>query len=103
MFNLLKRNIHRRAMDLKKAPTIVVIKTGKAPGAIGPYNQGTKVGNMVYTSGQIGMNLDGNLVGEDVESQTEQAMQNLKAVLEAGGASLESVFKTTVFLTVRKG
>ena len=62
-----------------------IITTKKAPAAIGPYSQAVRTGNLLFTSGQI-------------PKQTEQVMKNLIAVLEAGGASLESVVKTTVFL-----
>ena len=66
MLRKLKLNIFRSLMDTSKASIITILKTEKAPKAIGPYSQGTKVGNMVYTSGQIGMDLEGNLVGSDV-------------------------------------
>ena len=66
MLRKLKLNILRSLMDTSKASIITILKTEKAPKAIGPYSQGTKVGNMVYTSGQIGMDLEGNLVGSDV-------------------------------------
>lgn len=76
------------------------LKTDKAPKPVGPYNQGTRVGNMVYTSGQVGLTLEGKLAGDDVGAQAEQALKNVEAVLEAGSASFESTVKTTVFLTV---
>ena len=76
------------------------IETNKAPGAIGPYSQGMVTGRLVFTSGQIPLDpATGNLVGETIEEQSEQALKNLQAVLEAGGASLESVVKTTCFLS----
>ncbi|HSJ24085.1 MAG TPA: RidA family protein [Longimicrobiales bacterium] len=76
------------------------VETGAAPAAIGPYSQGIIVNGMVYTAGQIpldpaSMELVG---GDDVAAQTEQVMTNLAAILEAAGASLQSVVKTTVFL-----
>ena len=76
-----------------------IISTDKAPGAIGPYSQAVKAGNMVFCSGQIPIDpATGEFVSSDVTEQTEQVFTNLKAVLEAAGASLENVVKTTVFL-----
>ncbi len=76
-----------------------VISTDKAPGAIGPYSQAIKSGNMIFCSGQIPIDPStGEFVSEDVTEQTEQVFANLKAVLAAAGASLDDVVKTTVFL-----
>ena len=77
---------------------VKIIQTDEAPQAIGPYSQAMKVGNFVYTSGQIALTPDGEMVEQDVELQTAQVMRNLKAVLEAGGSSLQHVIKTTIFL-----
>ena len=75
------------------------ISTDKAPAAIGPYSQAMIVGNLVYTSGQIPINpASGNIDATDITSQTEQVLKNLTAVLEAAGASTDSVVKTTCFL-----
>ena len=75
------------------------IFTDKAPAAIGPYSQAMVVGNLVYTSGQIPINpASGNIEATDIVSQTEQVLNNLSAVLEAAGASTDSVVKTTCFL-----
>ena len=75
------------------------ISTSNAPAAIGPYSQAIKVGNTVYTSGQIALDpVSGTLNGADVEAQTEQVMKNLSAVLAAAGTSLDNVIKTTCFL-----
>jgi 2-iminobutanoate/2-iminopropanoate deaminase len=75
------------------------IFTENAPKAIGPYSQATIAGNMVYTSGQIPINpLTGNVVEGGAAEQSEQAMKNLKAVLEAAGSSMEKVIKTTIFI-----
>ena len=64
-----------------------------------PYVPGTKRGSLVFTSGQVALDSEGKLVGNgDVRAQTRQVLQNLKAVLEEGGATLEDVMKTTVFL-----
>ncbi len=76
-----------------------VIKTNKAPKAIGPYSAGIKTESFVYTSGQLGINPEtGTIVEGGIEEETKQALKNLQAVLEAGGADLASVVKTTVFL-----
>ncbi len=76
-----------------------IISTTKAPAAIGPYSQAVRAGNFLYTSGQIPINPEtGEIVEGDTAKQTEQVLKNLKAVLEAGGATLENVVKTTVFL-----
>ncbi len=76
-----------------------VIATDKAPAAVGPYSQAVRVGNLIYTAGQLGI-IPGtkSFAGPDIEAQTRQALENLKAVLEAAGSSLEHVVKTTVFL-----
>ncbi|MBI9048605.1 MAG: RidA family protein [Anaerolineaceae bacterium] len=76
-----------------------VIITDKAPKAIGPYSAGIQANGFVYTSGQLGMDPQtGNFVEGGVEAETKRALQNLQAVLEAGGSGLEYVLKTTVFL-----
>lgn len=76
-----------------------IIATEKAPGAIGPYSQAVKVGNMVFCSGQIPIDVaTGEFVSDDVAEQTTQVLKNLSAVLEAAGTSLNNVVKTTVFL-----
>jgi 2-iminobutanoate/2-iminopropanoate deaminase len=75
------------------------ISTEKAPGAIGPYSQAVKAGNMIFCSGQIPIDpVTGEFVSSDVAEQTRQVLKNLNAVLEAAGASLSGVVKTTVFL-----
>ncbi|MEX1157411.1 MAG: RidA family protein [Thermomicrobiales bacterium] len=77
-----------------------VVATDKAPGAIGPYSQAIKVGNLVFTAGQIPLDpATGKLVEGDIAAQTEQVMKNLQAVLEASGSSMGRVVKTTCFLT----
>jgi 2-iminobutanoate/2-iminopropanoate deaminase len=75
-----------------------IISTDKAPAAIGPYSQAVKIGNMIFTSGQIPLDLNGNKVSEDIQAQTVKVLDNLKAVLEAGGSNLDNVIKTTVFI-----
>ena len=75
------------------------ISTDKAPKAIGPYSQAVKVGNLVFTSGQIPIDpVSGNIEATDITSQTEQVMKNLDAVLSAAGTSLGRAVKTTCFL-----
>ena len=79
---------------------ITKIATTDAPAAIGPYSQAIAVGNMVYTSGQIALDpVSGTLNGSDIETQVEQVMKNLAAVLAAAGTSFEKVVKTTCFLS----
>ena len=75
-----------------------VIQTPNAPAAIGPYSQAMVVGDLLFTSGQIPLRADGTLVEGDIVAQTQQVLANLKAVIEAAGASLSKVVKTTVFL-----
>lgn len=76
-----------------------IVSTEKAPAAIGPYSQGVRIGNLVYTAGQVAIDpAVGKLVAGDVGVQTEQVMKNLQAVLESAGTSLQNVIKTTVFL-----
>lgn len=77
--------------------------TDKAPAAIGPYSQGVRVGNLVFTAGQVGL-VPGTkeFAGSDIASQTRQALQNVQAVLEASGSCLAHVVKTTVFLADMK-
>jgi len=75
-----------------------VIQTPNAPAAIGPYSQAMVVGDLLFTSGQIPLRPDGTLVEGDITVQTTQVLANLKAIIEAAGASLSKVVKTTVFL-----
>ena len=75
-----------------------IISTDKAPQAIGPYSQAVVVGEMVYTSGQIGLNPETMEMRETLEEQAHQVCKNLIAVLEAAGSSIHNVIKTTVFL-----
>ena len=75
-----------------------VINTKNAPGAIGPYSQGIIVGDLVYTSGQIPINPATGVMETDIKSATKQSMENVKAILEAAGTSLEKVIKTSIFL-----
>jgi 2-iminobutanoate/2-iminopropanoate deaminase len=75
------------------------IHTDSAPAAVGPYSQAIRVGDLVFTAGQVALDAaGGELVGSDVATQTEQVISNLRAVLAAAGTGLEQVVKTTVFL-----
>jgi 2-iminobutanoate/2-iminopropanoate deaminase len=79
--------------------TRTVVITDKAPKALGPYSAAIQTEQFVFSSGQVGIDPStGELVGAEIESQTRQVLTNLKHVLEAGGAGLEQVVKTTVFL-----
>ena len=76
-----------------------IIFTENAPAPIGPYNQAVLYGNTLYTSGQIAINpTTGELVTTTIETETEQVMQNMKAVLEAAGMTFDNVVKTTIFI-----
>ncbi len=76
-----------------------IIFTDKAPAPIGPYNQAVLAGNTLYTSGQIALNPKTmELVIDSIEQETEQVMQNLKAVLEAANMTFENVIKSTIFI-----
>ena len=77
-----------------------VVSTDKAPSAIGPYSQAVKTDSMVYVSGQLAFDpATGNLITDDIKTETRQAMNNLKTILEAAGSSLANALKVTVFLT----
>jgi 2-iminobutanoate/2-iminopropanoate deaminase len=76
-----------------------VVKTDRAPAAIGPYSQAVSVGGFIYTSGQIPINPATGLIdARDIDSQARQVLENLKNVLEAAGSGLSKVIKTTVFI-----
>lgn len=76
-----------------------IINTNKAPEALGPYSHASVVNGLVYTSGQIPLNLDGEIVSDDVQEQTKQVIENLKVVLDAAGSDLNHVVKTLIFLS----
>jgi 2-iminobutanoate/2-iminopropanoate deaminase len=75
-----------------------IISTDKAPGAIGPYNQGIVAGGFLFTSGQLPINPLTGIVAPTIEEQTIQVLDNLKAIIEAAGCTLEKVVKCTVYL-----
>jgi 2-iminobutanoate/2-iminopropanoate deaminase len=76
-----------------------IIQTPNAPKAIGPYSQAVKCGDLLFVSGMLGMDpKTGDFAGADIESQAIRVLENLKAVIEAAGMSLQNVLKSTVFL-----
>ena len=77
-----------------------IISTQKAPQAIGPYSQAVNVGDLIFTSGQIPLNVDGSedKITADIKTQSEQVLSNLQALLQGAGSDLNKVIKTTVFL-----
>lgn len=75
-----------------------VLNSKKAPGAIGPYSQAVKAGNFIYVSGQLPINASTGEMPEDIKEQTAQSLENIKAILEEAGATLENVVKSTVYL-----
>ena len=76
-----------------------VISTPNAPGAIGPYSQAIKVGELLFLSGQLGIDPKTGEITGDVAAQTKQALTNAKAILDAAGSAMDKVIKTTVFLS----
>ena len=77
-----------------------IISTQHAPAAVGPYSQAVRIGDLIYTAGQIPLVPEiGQLIEGGIEAQTRQVMQNLQNVLEAAGSSLSNVVKTTIFVT----
>ena len=90
----------RRASAAAKKPPRVVIHTDTAPKAIGPYSQAIRLGGLVYTAGQGPIDpATGKLIEGGVAEQTRQTLNNIKAILEAAGTSMQRVVKTTVFMT----
>ena len=76
-----------------------IISTAKAPAAIGPYSQATDLGSLVITSGQLPIDPATGAFPEGIKEQTKQSLTNVKAILEAAGLTMDSVVKTTVFLS----
>lgn len=79
-------------MDLKP------ISTNKSPTAIGPYSQAIQTENLIFTSGQLPLNINGEFAGNDIKTQTQQSLHNVKNILEAVGSNMNNVIKTTVYL-----
>lgn len=78
---------------------INIIETSNAPSAIGPYSQAIAIGNLIFTSGQLGIEpKTGIMVEGGVENETRQAIENLKTILESAGSCLNNVVKTTLFI-----
>ncbi|QUI21358.1 RidA family protein [Vallitalea pronyensis] len=75
------------------------IATTKAPGAIGPYSQGIIINNLVYTSGQLPIDVATGNIPDTIEEQTKFSLSNVKAIVEEAGSSMEKVIKTTVFIS----
>ena len=75
-----------------------IVSTDKAPAAIGPYSQGIKVGNLLFTSGQIPLDPATGTFPEGIQAQARQSLSNVKAILAEAGVSMDQVIKTTVFL-----
>ncbi|MDX9917444.1 MAG: Rid family detoxifying hydrolase [Gudongella sp.] len=79
---------------------IEFLSTDKAPGAVGPYSQGTKAGQFIFTSGQLPIDpVTGEMVSDDIKLATKVTLENVKAVLEAAGAGIEDIVKVTVYVT----
>ncbi len=76
-----------------------VINTEKAPAAIGPYVQGVNINGLVYTSGQLPINVATGEMPESIEEQTRQSLENVRSILEEAGSGMDRVIKTTVFLS----
>jgi len=76
-----------------------IIKTENAPQAIGVYSQGVEVGNLIFTSGQIPLTKNGELIKDDFKSESIQIIKNIESILISGGSSLSEIVKITVYLT----
>lgn len=80
--------------------SIKVISTEKAPAAIGPYSQGMNIGDLVFTSGQLPIDMaTGELVMDDIKKATKASLENVKAILETAGSSMEKTIKLTIFIS----
>lgn len=75
-----------------------IINSDNAPKPIGPYNQSVLFGQMLFTSGQIALDLEGKLINDSIEKETRQVFKNLNAILEEAGLSFEQVVKVSIFL-----
>jgi len=91
---------HRQIKKIKEVKMKEIIKTDKAPAAIGPYSQGFKAGDFIFVSGQGPLDPQtGGIQGDTIEEQTRKTLDNIKGILKAGGASMTDVVKVTVILT----
>lgn len=81
-----------------KTPSREIILTKNAPAPIGPYSQGIKVGNTLYVAGQVGFTPDGKLDSSSVENECKQAINNVKAIVEAAGMNMQQVVKATLYV-----
>lgn len=75
------------------------VSTLKAPRAVGPYSQAIVAGSFIFTSGQLPMNKEGNLIEGDIQDKARQCLDNIKAILEAAGGKMNDLVKVTVFVT----
>lgn len=82
-----------------KTPSREIILTKNAPAPIGPYSQGIKVGNTLYVAGQVGLTPEGKLDTSSVENECKQALNNVKAIVEAAGINMQQVVKATLYVT----
>lgn len=82
-----------------KTPERLVILTDKAPKPIGPYSQAIKVGNTLYVAGQVGFTTDGKPDSTSIENECRQALNNVKAIVEAAGMNMQQVAKATLYVT----
>lgn len=79
--------------------SLELLATDKAPGAVGPYSQGVKAGNMIFTSGQLPFIVEtGEILTGDIQAETRLCLQHVESILKAGGATLNDVVKVTVFI-----
>ena len=90
-------NLYARPMSDDDTPARAAIETSAAPAALGPYSQAIVAGGFVFCSGTAGIDPRTGDVAEGIEAQTEQALLNLASILEAAGASLADLVKTTIF------
>lgn len=86
-------------VSILMARRVVEVNTDKAPAAVGPYSQALIVDNLVFSSGQIGLNPNSNALVHGIEGQTKQVLKNLENILQAAGCSLKDVIRVDVFLT----
>lgn len=95
-FNMFTKFLYKERTCIRMQKEI--ISTSKAPAAIGPYSQGIKIGDMVFTSGQLPVNSATGEVVTEIKAATKQSLENVKAVLEQAGSSLDKVVKVVVFI-----